>query len=75
MLSKTKPDNEDNNKSFTKKEFDNVLKILKDEKAEGSDSISNEMIKNSPKVNSTYYLNLLTFVLKHHLFLTLGVRI
>ena len=41
--------NTDINKPFTKKEFETVIKNLKGNKAEGIDSISNEMIKNSPK--------------------------
>ena len=41
--------NNDINKPFTKKEFEIVIKNLKCVKAEGMDSISNEMIKNSPK--------------------------
>ena len=40
----------ENNEPFTRKEFEKVIKRLKNEKAEGNDSISNEMIKNSPKI-------------------------
>ncbi len=40
----------ENDQPFSRKEFESVLKKLKNEKAEGSDSISNEMIKNSPKI-------------------------
>ena len=50
LLLERKMENEENNKSFTRKEFENVLKKLKNEKAEGSDSILNEMITNSPKM-------------------------
>ena len=39
-----------NNEPFTRKEFQKVIKRLKNGKAEGNDSISNEMIKNSPKI-------------------------
>ena len=42
--------NTENNKLFTRNEFDKIIKNLKKEKAEGSDSISNEMIKSSPKI-------------------------
>ena len=38
------------NKAFTRKEFETVIKNLKNDKAEGADAISNEMIKNSPKI-------------------------
>ena len=38
------------NAIFSRKEFDYVIKKLKNGKAEGSDAISNEMIKNSPKI-------------------------
>ena len=41
---------EEYNKPFTRKEFEFILKKLKNEKAEGSDSISNEMIKCAPKI-------------------------
>lgn len=40
----------ENDQPFSRKEFESVLKKLKNEKAEGSDAISNEMIKNSPKI-------------------------
>ena len=35
---------------FTRKEFDTVIKNLKNAKSAGSDSISNEMLKNSPVI-------------------------
>ena len=41
---------QENNEPFTRKEFQEVIKRLKNGKAEGNDSISNEMIKNSPKI-------------------------
>ena len=40
----------ENNEAFTRKEFEDVIKKLKHEKAEGGDSIYNGMIKNAPKV-------------------------
>ena len=43
-------ENGENNELFTRIEFDKVIKKLKMDKSEGSDSISNEMVKNSPKL-------------------------
>ena len=43
-------DDDDLNKPFTKTEFDKAVNNLKNDKAEGFDSIFNEMIKNSPSV-------------------------
>ena len=40
----------ENDKPYTRKEFDSVINNMKDGKAMGSDSISNEMIKNSPEI-------------------------
>ena len=47
-MNKDKP-SEDFNRPFSKKKFKNVIKDLKNKKAEGFDSISNEMIKNAPE--------------------------
>ena len=41
---------QENNEPFIRKEFQKVIKRLKNGKAEGNDSIPNEMIKNSPKI-------------------------
>ena len=40
----------ENDKTYTRKEFDSVLNNMKDGRAMGSDSTSNEMIKNSPEI-------------------------
>ena len=50
LNTKTKTEYIENIEPFTRDEFDKVIKNLKNGKAVGSDSISNEMVKNSPKV-------------------------
>ena len=45
-----KPKSYISNEPFSKKEFTNAIAKLKNKKAEGSDSICNEMIKNAPCV-------------------------
>ena len=40
----------ENDKPYTRKEFDSVINNMKDGKAMCSDSISNEMSKNSPEI-------------------------
>ena len=55
------------NEPFTKKAFLNVIKKLKNNKAVGSDSICNEMLKNSPDKILSVLLNFINLCLRHSL--------
>ena len=55
---------QENNEPFTRKEFEKVIKRLKNGKAEGNDSISNEMIKNSPKIIIDLVFNFINMCLE-----------
>ena len=63
----SKMGNLENKEPFTRKEFEKIIKKLKKEKAEGGDSISNEMIKNSPKAILDLLFNFLNTCFKKSL--------
>ena len=56
-----------NNEPSTRKEFQKIIKRLKNVKAEGNDSISNEMIKNSPKIIIDLLFNFMNMCLEKDL--------
>ena len=57
----------ENDKTYTRKEFDSVINNMKDGKAMGSDSISNEMIKNSPEIILHILFKFVNLCLKKYL--------
>ena len=57
----------ENDKSYTRKEFDSVINNMKDGKAMGSDSTSNEMIKNSPEIILDILFKFVNLCLKKYL--------
>ena len=56
----------EHDKPFTRKEFDSIFNKMKNKREDGSDSISNEMIKNSPEIIVDLLLTFVNLFLTNH---------
>ena len=65
MVDKTQDFENISSQPFSNKEFKSVIANLKNKKAEGYDTISSEMVKNSPEW--TCYMITLIYVFINHL--------